>query len=235
MNYRKLYFGGLAMALFLASSANAAIFGTMNITGSVRVDATNIDWIPLAGGTGTFSTIFPATGYFAGIYNPAVSPAYTGTAKDLNSVSQPVGGAIFLDSFLSSFTAPGYGGLTFDLTQIFASNAPVCTGAEGLNTPCAAVAGSPFTLSNTSQGVAVLFSVAGFFQAPGESDAYATGSYTTQLNGRTIASVLQTLGTGGFIDSSYSAEYSAVPEPGTTGLMMAGLGMLAAAARRKRT
>lgn len=226
------------MALMLASSASAAITGTMNINGSVRVSATSIDWIPLGGPSGSFNTVFPGTGFFSGIFNPAVNPAYVGTALDLNSVSQPVGTPIFLDNFLSSFSAPGYGALTFDLTYIFPSSAAVCTGAEGQNTPCAAIAGSPFTLTNNATGVAVSFGVQGFFQFPGEVDALATGSYTTQINGGSIASILTALNpfTGpGFVDASYSAEYTVVPEPATTALMGAGLALMGVvAARRKR-
>ncbi len=235
MNYCKLFFGSLTLALSLASSANAAILGTMNITGSVRVDASGIDWSPLGSGTGSFNSVANSTGYFSGIFNPAAPPDYTGVAKDLNSVSQPVGVPIFLDSYLSSFTAPGYGSLTFDLTMIFASSAPVCTGFEGLNTPCSAFAGSPFTLTNTAQGVDMLFSVGGLFQDNGQPDAYATGRYTIQFNGGSIANVLQTVGLGGSINSSYSAEFTTVPEPGTTALMAAGFGLMAAYARRKRS
>ena len=237
MNYCKLYVGSVALALCFASSANAAIIGTMKITGSMQVDAAGVDWSPTGSGTGSFNAVAVSTGFFSGIYNPAGSPAYTGVVKDLNNVSQPVGVPIFLNSYLSNFTAPGYSGLTYDLTTIFASSAPVCTGAEGLNTPCAAAAGSPFTLSNTAQGVNMLFSVGGFFQFPGEVDSYATGSYTAALSGASIASVLQVLGAGGSINPSYSADFTitTVPEPGTTTLMAAGFGLMAAYARRKRS
>jgi hypothetical protein len=79
------------------------------------------------------------------------------------------------------------------------------------------------------------------FRFPGETDALATGSYTSQLDGQTTASVLNTLATVGSIDSSYSAHFttirepSVIPEPSTTAMMIAGCGLLAAGiARRKK-
>ena len=242
MNYCKLYFGSVALALCFASSANAAIIGTLKITGSMQVNAVGVDWYPTGSGTGSFNTVALSSGFFSGIFNPAGSPAYTGVVKDLNSVSQPVGVPIFLNSYLSNFSAPGYSSLTYDLTRIFASSAPICTGAESLNTPCALAAGSPFTLSNTAQGVNMLFGVGGFFQFPGELDSYATGNYTAAFSGASIASVLQVLGAGGSFDFSYSADFTVgpepgttVPEPGATTLMAAGFGLMAAYARRKRS
>lgn len=234
---RKLIFSGLAGMLLLASTASAAITGTMNISGSVRVGTTTIDWVPLGGPTGTVQTIFPGTGFFSGIFNPAAPPGdYLATVQDLSNPPTGVGVATSVPNFLFNFTAPGYAALTYELTYIFPAGGPVCTGGEGLNSPCAAVAGSPFTLTNTSTGVAIRFGIDGIFRFPGEADTPGTGSYTTQLDGETIASVLTTLGRVGFIDSSYSANFTVVPEPSTTAMMIAGFGLLAAGiVRRKKS
>jgi hypothetical protein len=233
---RKLIFSGLAGMLLMASTASAAITGTMNISGSVRVGTTTIDWVPLGGPTGTVQTIFPGTGFFSGIFNPAAPPGdYLATVQDLSNPPTGVGVATSVPNFLFNFTAPGYAALTYELTYIFPATAPVCLLiGQPLDTPCAAVAGSPFTLTNTATGVAIRFGVDGVFRFPGETDALATGSYTTQLNGQTIQQVLTTLGTTGFIDSGYSAEFTVVPEPSTTAMMIAGFGLLAAGVIRRK-
>lgn len=232
---RKLIFSGLAGMLLMASTASAAITGTMNISGSVRVGVSTIDWIPLGGTTGTVQTIFPGTGFFSGIYNPAAPPGdYLATVQDLSNPPTPVGALTSVPNFLFNFTAPGYAALTYELTYIFPSSAPVCTGGEGLNSPCAAVGGSPFTLTNTLTGVDIRFGIDGIFRFPGETDTPGTGSYSTQLDGETIATVLSTLGTTGFIDSSYSANFTVVPEPSTTAMMITGFGLLAAGFFRRK-
>lgn len=231
---RKLIFCGALAMLLTVSTASAAITGQMNGTGSVRVGQTTIDWVPLGGPTGILNTVFPGTGFFSGIFNPGVNPPYQATVLDLDQTVTPVNTPVSVPNFLSTFTAPGYAGLTFELTYIFGSAAPVCTGFEGVNTPCAAVAGSPFTLTNTQTGVDIRFGIAGIFRFPGETDALATGSYTTQLDGQTIAGVLTTLGTTGFIDSGYSANFTVVPEPSTTAMMIAGFGLLAAGVIRRK-
>jgi hypothetical protein len=233
---RKLIFCGVTAMLLLASTASAAITGQMSGSGSVRVGQTTIDWVPLGGPTGIMNTIFPGTGYFSGIYNPAVNPPTTADVLDLDQTVTPVGSPVSVLNFLSNFSAGGaYSNLAFELTFIFQSLAPVCTGGEGINTPCQAVAGSPFTLTNTQTGVDIRFNIAGIFTDPDEGGpAPATGSYTTQLDGQSVASVLQTLGTVGFVDSSYSANFTVIPEPSTTMMMLAGFGLLAAGVVRRK-
>src|SRR5688572_11155183 len=90
MNLRKLRAAALTIAGFalIAGQLSAApITGTLNITGGVVVSQTEIDWVPVDGTEGTFTTEFPATGYFTGIYggNP---PHFTGDAVDLTAPQQ---------------------------------------------------------------------------------------------------------------------------------------------------
>ena len=107
----------LAMAgLGLISSVNAAVItGSFNLTGSVRVNANTIDWLPVGGAVGTFRTIDPSTGFFMGISDNIGS--FTGTAKDLSNPPTGVGLPVFVGSFLSGFTAPGFSGLFFDFDE----------------------------------------------------------------------------------------------------------------------
>lgn len=219
----------LAMAgLGLISSVNAAVItGSFNITGSVRVNATTIDWAPLGGGVGTFRTIDPSTGFFVGISDNIGT--FTGMSKDLVNPPSGVGVPIFVGSFLSGFNAPTFSALFYDLTKIRASTAPTCTGAEAVNVSCSAgPSPNAFTLKNTGSGVSVDFAVEGFFQNGGDvtSRSFGTGTYTTQLNGETIASVLRQAGSANGFESSYSASFNTVPEPGTLAMGIFGLALV---------
>ncbi len=220
----------LAMAgLGLIGSTNAAVItGSFNMIGSVRVNATTIDWLPTGGGVGTFRTVDPSTGFFIGISDSIGS--LTGTAKDLTNPPTGVGTPVFVGSFLSGFSAAGFSGLFFDLTMIRASTAATCTGAEAVNVSCSAgPSPNAFTLKNTGSGVSVDFAVEGFFQNGADlmSRSFGTGTYTTQLNGETILSVLQQAGSANGFSSAYSASFNAaVPEPGTLAMGFAGLALV---------
>ena len=213
------------LSLGLTSTINAApITGSFNITGSVRVNANTIDWLPLGGGVGTFRTIDPSTGFFIGISDNVGT--FTGIAKDLVNPPTGVGVPVFLGSFLSGFSAAGFTALFYDLTKIRASTAPTCTGAEAVNVSCSAGPfPNAFTLKNTGTGVSVDFAVEGFFQNGADltSRSFGTGTYTTQLNGETISSVLQQAGSANGFGSSYSASFNTVPEPGTLAMGVFGL------------
>lgn len=252
----KLRFKSAALAAAIVGAASIAsaapIVGTLNIGGSVTVSATTINWRPPAitdpeTGFGTFTTILPGTGYFATIPSPS-PPFYIGQQRDITRVpalagapTLPalalVGVPIFIDDYLSNFTAPGYGGLTFDLTFILQSSAPICTGGEAVNQSCRPDAGSPFTLTRLQEGTAVSFEVRGNFTDSNVVDSLSPlyrGRYTTQL-GLSIGDVLATVGTpGGTIDAAFSANFEAIPEPGTVGLALTGLALIVVGAVRKR-
>jgi hypothetical protein len=252
----KLRFKSAAFAAAIVGAASIAsaapIVGTLNIGGSVTVSAATINWRPPAvtqaeTGFGTFSTQLPGTGYFAGIVggNP---PFFTGEQRDITrdpaQAGAPplpalalVGVPIFIDNYLSNFSAPGYDGLTFDLTLILQSTAPICTGAETVNQTCRPDAGSPFTLTRLQDGTAVAFEVRGFFEDSNVADSRSPeykGRYSTQI-GLTVGEILTQVGGGGTIDASFSGNFEAIPEPGTVGLALTGLALIIVGAVRKRS
>jgi hypothetical protein len=88
---------------------------------------------------------------------------------------------VFVPSFLSGFTAPGYGGLKFDLTFIPQSAAPLCTGAELVGQSCSSDPGSLLTLMVLGPGSTLLaFDLNGFFEDSAINDSHAAGSTTGQ-------------------------------------------------------
>jgi len=242
MRFKSLLCGVL---LATAAPASAApISGILNLTGSVQVTATAIDWLPLATGEGIFTTNAPGSGYFSQIFNPAVLPPYDGDAMDLGPAS-----VLPLANFLNDFNTPvaKYNDLSFTLTGFAATAAPVCTGAEAVNQSCVLFVGSPFVLTQRTTGVDVTLGVLGFFVDPTEGPGTntANGIYTTQLTGAlsTISAVRGVILGGadagwgaGAIQSSYSATYTAtatqVPEPLTMSLL--GMGLAGAAFRSRR-
>lgn len=217
---------GLAalLLIFTPNASAAPIIGGFNMTGSVTVSMTTVDWNSNGPPTGTFVVNSPATGDFAGLFggNP---PFFTGTVKDL--VAPPVPVARFLDLF----TAPGFGGLFFDLSSVIAPAAPACTGANPpVNVDCSFGA---FTIKNSAGGgVAVDFGVLGFFQNGVDLTTRTPGSglYTTQLVNQTVASVFATITTGGSISAAYSANYMTIPEPQAASLVLMGILLIGSSA-----
>lgn len=228
----KLVQASTLVAVFFAVSLNsfaAPIVGGFNMSGSVSVNLTMVDWSSNGPPAGTFVVNSPAFGDFAGLFggNP---PFFMGTVKDL--VAPPVPVARFLDLF----TAPGFGGLFFDLSSVILPVAPACTGANlPVNQDCSL---GTFTLRNSAGGgVSVDFGVLGFFQNGLDLTTRASGRglYTTQLVNETVATVFNTIVTGGSISAAYSANYfssTEIPEPAT--VVMLGAGLVAIGLIRRR-
>ena len=224
------------VVLSVAAPMSAApITGKLQITGTVVVDATTIDWVPVGGTEGSFNTL-DGTEYFANIFNPIdpTDPAYVGDAIDLTGQQTQ---ANFLNDFEERPEVPSqYDNLTYTLTDIVDPTADPCTGSEGVDDPCSL---GVFTLTNTSGGnVDVRFDVTGFFTDPDlgadNSLNVAPGIYTTQVPDTTIADIITLIDAGGEIRATYSATYTAtaIPEPAT--LLTFGAGSLIVAAHKRR-
>lgn len=245
---------GLLCGLAAVPASAAQITGSLNIGGSVAVGIQRLDWRPPTdGGNGIFVTVTPGTGYFSAIVNPNPLTPYGGLSKDL-TVGPTGGGYTHVDiggfatpvaSYMSAFTAPGYGGLFFDLESVEAPTAPPCTGGEGPNTVCSVTAFT-ITTSLDNRSSTIVMNITGFFEDStivGSRNHYS-GLYTTQVNLTTqqIEDILTipgqhdptcVPGDNNKICASYSANFvpNAVPEPTT--MLTFGAGALMALRRRR--
>ncbi len=203
----------------------ALITGTLNTTGSARVTADTIDFLPLAGGDGNFNIPEDdeGTGDFVGLSVGEVD----GAILDLMLPGDPVG-AIFSKPGFMTFTA--FPGLSFELTFI----APGVSGACG---PVVVVGGtctppaSPFNLQNTTNGSTASFSVSGNVTDGIGPSSIFTGTFSTQFDGQTYQDVLASFAEQGFVQASYSAQFTVrpggsvpeIPEPASILLFGAGI------------
>lgn len=234
MKWKAILCGGLLVSALAVPASAAPITGILNFTGAVRVTATTIDWVPLGGTEGDLFTTFPGTDYFSQIYLPT-SGVNTGDSLDLTTAT-----VLPLSNFLNDFQTPfaKYNDLSFTLTQIVIPLAPVCTGAEAVNQTCVAFVGSPFLLTRTANGTAVLLDVRGFFLDPTEgADSglnSSIGLYSANIAGQTPGQIRNTILTGGAVDSSYSAQFVATPIPEPVSMTLLGTGLVGVAMRVRR-
>ena len=238
----------LCGAFFTASATPvlyaSPISGILDITGTVTIDANTFNWGPPPPGAetgyGSFTTV-SGTDYFSSIagfsalardftWNPAIAGAPPQPALAL------VGVPVFVTSFLSGFTAPGYGGLKFDLTFIPQSAAPLCTGAELVGQSCRPDPGSLLTLMVLGPGSTLLeFDLNGFFEDSAIDDSRAAGSlhYRAEI-GLGVPEILATLPSGSITGTYGTGAPGAVPEPATLLMLVSGLAVVAGRMSRCR-
>jgi MYXO-CTERM domain-containing protein len=218
-------------AVFLLSMGTAMaapIVGTLNFTGAVRVTDTLIDYLPPEGAPdGDLFVLGPLVqeGSFVAIANT------TGDILDLDRTLYPVG-PVDVPGFLTLA-----GNIRFDLTQILPGTfgqaqcaAPPAAGQTCTPPELSGLGVSPFNLSNqTASSSIAAFEVRGIFvnTLTGE-ETPGSGVFSTQFSTKSFQQVLQELQTEGQVQASYSAEFTAVPEPSAWALGLIGLGLIAA-------
>ena len=237
MRLFKKAFLTLGILALVATTASALpVVGELNITGSVGVSATVIDWLPSGTGVGTFA-VDPFTQL--GDFVPLAGTA--GSSRDLTSATDPVGvaynlGPVFtVPAFLTFAADPT---ILFHLQYIFPGvyTSADCFAAPAAGQTCTPFVGSPFNLSNTTAtSSTATFQVQGVIQHGADFSDFV-GTYSTQFVSLNYQQVLATIFSGGTVNATYSANFiaSVVPEPSTIWLMMGSIGALGLLLRRKR-
>jgi len=225
----------VAVALFLASpAAGTPITGVLNVSGSVTVTGTVIDWWPLAGGSGDVTVGSSSTGSFAGIGG-------TGTMLDLDSTVSPTNTPLAVPNFLLLANAPT---LSFELNFIFPGmygdaecGLPPAPGQHC--TPLLPLPRSPFNLTNLAGGSSeVSMILSGVVYELGNPDPVSTftGVYTAQFVGKTYQQILTDLASGGSVSTTFSASFDveSIPEPATEFLIFGALAALSLVRRFRK-
>ncbi len=226
----------LGILTLVATTASALpVVGELNISGSVGVSGTLIDWLPPGTGIGTFSVdAFTQTGDFVPLAGTS------GSSRDLTAGTDPVG-AFYNPGPV--FTVPAFLTFAADPTILFhlqfispgVYTSADCFAAPAAGQTCTPFAGSPFNLSNTTAtSSTATFQVSGVIQH-GTDFSNFIGTYSTQFVSLNLQQVLSTILSGGTVNATYSANFiaSVVPEPSTIWLMMGSIGALGLL-RRKR-
>lgn len=206
--YRRFFVHGLAALLLCFSTTARAraipTFGTLDVTGAVRVTPTSLDFVlPLGGGFGLVEVGPTGTGLFA-----AAPVGSTGQILDL-----PYAAGAAQSGFL---TLAAYPGMVFDLTALEPGvfKGAKCDANRAAAGQICTPAGTALSLLNTSDhSCSVAIRLRGNFRnSLGEESPYA-GVITFQLADRSFQQLLAGFAAGDFPMTTFSASFAPTEPP----------------------
>lgn len=215
--YRMALSAALTAVLMVASASSDAkvVSGELDLTGAVIFTSTLVDFTPAFGGSGRANIVDGSSGTFASLI---------GATAIIKDIPLPPPGGI-----LDQITFPAAPLLHFNATSvdpgIFGS--AQCALAPAVGQTCT-LPGSPFNLTNVSQGSTLSFELNGNFVDLSDGSADATpyhGIATAQFVGKSYQQVLASIDGGQGVITSYSASFapSVVPEASSVVMLSAGL------------
>ena len=205
--YRRFFVYGLAALLLCFSSPARArtvsTFGTLDVTGAVRVTPTSLDFIwPLGSGVGSVQVGPSSTGLFL---------AASGLSGQILDIPYAAGTA--QAGFL---TFPALPGTTFDVTELEAGGfrSTKCGASRPAAGQTCTPTGTALNLLNTTDhSSSVSISVRGNFRDSfGEESPY-TGVITFQFADRNFQQLLAGFAAGDFPMTTFSASFSPTEPP----------------------
>jgi hypothetical protein len=230
---RLSFLTSLFLSNLLVTAISASPIGQFNITGTVRVDTTTMEWSHILFGANQALIGGGATGDFAAL------AATTITINDLDSATAPVGVPIDPAVPFVSFDANPLLG-TLDLTFIFKGSYPSTdcfNPTPAVDQVCTLdVVDSPFEFKNDPPPDNISSSATWVFTGKTSDNLGAwKATFTSQFNDP-LQEVVAAFGPSGpgFVTNDYSAtfEVTAIPEPETFGVI--GLALLAIPFAMKR-
>ena len=221
-----------------AASAATVGAGQFNLSGSIYIQETaflfGLSAVPTATSADQMSAVLlPTTGAFSGLAQ--------GDVEGIKNILTPTNGGTFgpgpvipgTPFVLPQFLTLGTIGVDADLTGLSVNTTiPICptSGTVSQGFTCTAQAGSPIVLEEGPTGVSAIMNLTGnaYFAATPTETTSLVGKFSANFANTTIPGLLDLFASQGYIETSYSANFTTsptptVPEPASMALLGAGL------------
>ncbi len=238
---RLFWLTALASVSFIAPTLSASVLGTLTenacAAGGVTVTATTITWSPAGtlAGTGCINSGIGTNLTWSG--GGSLGPGVNGNIKNLT-----IGGGA-VDQFMT-FPAVALPTLDFVLTLLGPGSSNVgaagCAAANANGLSCSVVGGSPFILTYDNGSTDIALHALGTIADPNAPTQTSTwsGGFSVTVAGKAPIDVYNMFVANGNIAVGQQGQFvvasaPGVPEPGTIGMMLLGVALLASAGKRK--